>query len=265
MKNKVSSLLVFSIASILLLSSFPLESAFAAVVNESELAGVNSNGSPGTAESIPSTAFTQPEPPTVYPRSNSFTATISGFAGSSDVDFYSFSTIGSGNNVLMADIDDNPFTFDTMLALFDSTGTLIAFDDDSAAELGSASGLDSFIGEIPLAPGNYFIAVTNFPNFPTAFNQCTNFQNLVRPDTSSGGQATIGCPAGNSAFASVNTGQTLPYTLHLSLQADELIGGKILELDHSALMIAGLQINLTLIAPVILSIAGAGIYLLRRK
>jgi len=264
--RKISVLFVFSIASILILSSMPLESVYASVVVESEAVGVDANSSPGTAEAIPSTAFTQPEPPTVFPRPNSFTATITGFGGGNDVDFYAFSTIGSGPNVLLADMD-RPVAaqFDEMIAIFDSSGTLIAFDDDSAPDAGDLNGIFiPFVGSFTIPPGNYFVAVSQFANFPTVFN-CPNNQNLIKPDGNSGGQATMGCAFGVSSYDANSVGGSVPYTLHLSLQEEDVIGGEILPIHSPTLLLAGLQSSAIWMLPILAGVTGLGAFYIKTR
>ena len=70
-----------------------------------------------------------------------------------DVDYYAFDAVGG--RTLVAEILTGQL--DTMMALFDSAGTEIAFNDDS-------NGLLSAINvEIP-ADGTYYLAVTTWPD-----------------------------------------------------------------------------------------------------
>ena len=55
------------------------------------------------------------------------------------------------------------FTPDTILALFDNQGNLLSFDDDGGLE-GNFKSLLAFTAS---EPGNYFVAVSQYPNFPT--------------------------------------------------------------------------------------------------
>ena len=81
------------IASVLACSMAGLASvapANAAIISETEDLGTTAtNNTLATAQVIPGTAFTAPEPPTVFPRPGSVTATILGHGGGDDVDFYS--------------------------------------------------------------------------------------------------------------------------------------------------------------------------------
>ena len=193
--------------------------ALASVVAEGEADGAAVNNTLGTAQAIPSSAFTTPVPTTVFDPPGFPTATITGAGGSADVDFYSFTAAGGS---ILLDIDDDPFTFDTMLALFSSTGTLLAFDDDSGpADPGSIETLDSFIGTFTLpGPGTYFVAVTQFANFPTAFD-CSSSTSLSRPDGEFGGTSRTGCTPGDATFEDSGPQSGLGYTLHISLSSPE--------------------------------------------
>jgi hypothetical protein len=191
----------------------------AVTVLEAELDGAATNNTPGTAQAIPASAFTIPAPATAFIAAAP-TATIQGRGGQSDVDFYSFMVAPPGAGVLL-DIDDDPLTFDTVVAVFDSAGTLIALGDDSFPEdAGTALGTDSFVGLLMLAaPGTYYAAISDFTNFPNAFDTCASFQNLIRPDNQFGGSRTDGCLAGDSSFELSGVqpaGGSSAYTLHIS-------------------------------------------------
>ncbi len=106
-----------------------------------------------------------------------------------DVDFYSF-TIGQ-SRTLYFDIDfasnytgEGSFgNLDALLAVFSTSGTLLAFNDDSAVwntETGHDPGsiphegnLDPLIGPLSLSAGTYYAAVSAFGNFPVVHNQAT--------------------------------------------------------------------------------------------
>lgn len=70
-----------------------------------------------------------------------------------DVDFFSFNV--AGNKTLVAEVLTGQL--DSLLGLFDSGGNLIALDDDGG--VGVLSEL-----QVPLAAGQYFLAVTTFPD-----------------------------------------------------------------------------------------------------
>jgi len=170
------------------------------------------------AQVIPSSAFTTPVPATVFNPPGYPTATVAGLGGANDVDFFAFTAAG-GNAYF--DIDDDPFTIDSILALFDSAGTLLAYGDDSdPKDPGSADGRDSFLGVFALpGPGIYYLAVSTFANFPNAAVTASNASALTRPDLVLDGGFAVSATRGDSSYLLAPTGNgTLPYTLHLSVQ-----------------------------------------------
>ena len=185
----------------------------AALILEAEF-----NGTVASAQVIPNSAFTTPFPPTVFDPPGYPTATVNGVGGGDDVDFYSFTATGGS---VYFDIDNDPFTFDTTLSLFDSAGTLIAFSDDSfPQDPGTEDGFDAFLGvyALPAGPGSYYLAVSRSPNIPSSIG--CSATNLARPDGggASGGLALTGCTAGGSSFPSSGSADGSLYTLHLSVQ-----------------------------------------------
>ncbi|NQV25561.1 MAG: VCBS repeat-containing protein, partial [Rhodopirellula sp.] len=90
--------------------------------------------------------------------------TITG-TGDGTFDFYSFTVAQAGSNAEF-DIDNASVTsgtsFDTELFLFDSTGALLASNDDSSLDSGSTSSYDSRIAYQFTQPGYYTIAVGAF-------------------------------------------------------------------------------------------------------
>ncbi len=81
-------------------------------------------------------------------------------SGSGDFDFYAISGVTAGQ-FITADIDidpASPFFFDSFLALWDSSGNLLAFNDDDV----SALTLDSFVHFAAPADGTYYISVGSF-------------------------------------------------------------------------------------------------------
>jgi len=195
--------------------------AWAALAIEAAAAPITElepNNSLATAQLIPITAFTLPVPATVFNPPGFATATVNGLGSATDVDFYSF----TGSGMVYFDVDNDPFTLDTILSLFNSAGTLLAVGDDSFPEdLGSAFGFDAFLGVFDLpAPGTYFIAVSQFDNFATVYDQQSQ-PNLLRPDGADGGVAIVGAPPGDSSFIRNDGGgndTASPYTLHISLE-----------------------------------------------
>ena len=264
--------MIFALATIMISSSFSLNTANAAPVAELETVGTATNNVIGSAEVIPPTSFTAPEPATVFPRPNSVTASVSGHGGFSgggvDVDFYKITTFGSGSNVLTADIDTDiaspTMHIDTWLEIFDSSGTMLAFDGDSfPSDPGSGifTCCDAYLGEITLAPGTYYVVVTSCCNLGNGF---TGFAGaLMRPDGAFGGNLVTATP-GDSSYSSNGLDGGLNYILHLSLQTFPVVGGEYFTLDKTALLVAGLQTNLAWIIP-LLAVAGIGAVVLRKK
>jgi hypothetical protein len=186
---------------VLLLGVAMATAAWCSTVTELESDGTSSNNSLATAQAIPVSAFTTPSPVGVF-SPNLEAVTIDGLGGGDDVDFYSFQASGD----IQLSITDTPFTFPTILSLFDSTGALLAFDDSSTpAKPGSASTLDSYIGTYTLPSlATYYVAVSNagasIPNYPDT-SSCTSFDVLTRPDGGFGGVTTGGCDSSSSVFS----------------------------------------------------------------
>ncbi|GEM_PF-687144 len=85
--------------------------------------------------------------------------------GDGTFDFYSF-TVDQAGSAAVFDIDNGALTagqdFDTQLFLFDSSGTLLASNDNSATDSGSGSGRDSRIDHQFPEQGYYTVAVGAF-------------------------------------------------------------------------------------------------------
>jgi hypothetical protein len=164
----------------LLLTLFAACTAHAALVLETESNGAAANNSTSTAQAIPGT---------------SLPATIQGKLGGDDVDFYSFQNTFAGS-LLFLDVDNDPATFDSIIAVFNAAGTLIGYGDDTAAlDAGSASTIDALLAPLVLSQvGTYFIAISEFPNYPKAA--------LLATETALGlgGRAVTGATAGLSDF-----------------------------------------------------------------
>jgi len=182
-------------------------------VNEAETTGNATNNTLATAETIAPSSFTPNADPNVFGFNP--TATIHGFGGGQDVDFFSFTTFTSGPAYF--DIDNDPFSFDAYLALFDANGTLLGESDDSfPTDPGSADDRDSFLGVVELnMPGLYYIAVSRYPN--TAIGTYTETEELVRPDGEFGGNAILDGEFGNSLFEDSGMQLEKAYTLHVTV------------------------------------------------
>lgn len=186
--------------------------AFASLTNESELNGQSSNNSVASAQLLDAALFT--------PNGNSSvfgmlpTATIAGHGGANDVDFYRFS---AGVGIGYFDVDGAGF--DSYLALFDASGTLLADSDDSfPADPGSVSDLDAFLGTYTFAAaGTYFLAISRSGNFANATFTGSSFSQLTRPDGAFGGFGFVGSTLGDSSFLASGAQLGSDYTLHLSV------------------------------------------------
>lgn len=191
--------------------------AIAAPVVEVEANGTAVNNNVATAQMLSASAFTLPVPGSVFNPPGFFTATITGGNGLNDVDFFRF--IAYGGQIYL-DMDNLPATFDPIVALFDSTGSLIAYGDDSSLDNGSENTVDSFLGVFTLpGTGFYYIGISENPNFPTAALTGTEIP-LVRPGGGFGGYAVSGVAPGVSTydFSGVQPGGA-SYTLQASLQS----------------------------------------------
>ena len=199
------------IASLLLGSA--ATTASANTITELEVNGMASNNTLATAQAIGASSFTPNANPMVF--GTLPTVTIQGRGGNGDVDFFSFVT-KAGKAYF--DIDNTQSGFDSVLSLFNSSGTLLAFDDDSLPPSpgSSKSKLDAFLGSINLAAGTYFIAVSESGNLPNSLATATGFTDLFRPDNALGGSAVTGATPGDSTFFGSGTQGGLSYLLNIS-------------------------------------------------
>jgi hypothetical protein len=139
--------------------------AVPSTVIENEIDGTawnNAIHSP-SVQTIPAASFTAPHPPG-HVSVSAPTATIEGKGGGSDIDFYRINTTGPVQLVL--DVDNTPYTFDTMVTVFSPGGSVLGFNDDGGNDPGSSSGLDAFLSTSLPAAGTYFIAVNRYSGFP---------------------------------------------------------------------------------------------------
>ncbi len=217
--------------------------ASAGPVLESELDGTAVNNTTGTAQAIAPGAFTNDLSPNIFQGSSiglpgiTQTATVIGHVGNqgttSDIDFFSFALPIA--TTAWFDIDNGDPGQDTILAIFDAAGTLIAWADDTFfidgggfgfnPDPGSSSTLDSFLGEISLAAGTYFAAVSEFPNFPTERSS----PGFTSQPSSFGGGSSFdlwftepGASIGVSSYfhgSAVQVATTSNYQLHISYQS----------------------------------------------
>lgn len=206
---------VFTLAAAFMIAAVP---SWAGLVTEAELNGTASNNTLSAAQLIAAASFTTPAPANVFAPSSSWTATIQGRAGGNDIDFYAFDNFFTGT-VLYLDVDNNPFTIDTIVSVFNPAGTLIAYGDDTdPVDPGSESISDSLLGGLTLTQtGRYYIALTVWPNFPNA--------SLLASETelSLGGRLVTGATVGDSSFgvSGIQGTDALPYNLNVTVVAPE--------------------------------------------
>jgi hypothetical protein len=148
------------IASVLVLGC--AVAAEAAPVSELELDGTATNNSLATAQTIPTSAFTLPVPPTVFDPPGLPTAALTGFGGGSDIDFFRI----SGHGQLILDVDngvngDFLSSIDTELFLYNSSGVLLTFNEDGPNDPGTLHTHDSLIFFNLPGPGVYFVGIRN--------------------------------------------------------------------------------------------------------
>ncbi|MFZ4573414.1 MAG: DVUA0089 family protein [Phycisphaerales bacterium] len=183
--------------------------------DEAELNGQIVNNTLATAQAIAAGDFSPSSDADIF--GNFPTATVRGRAGGGDVDFYSFFTPGGSARF---DIDRTSGGFDSYLALFDATGTLLGDNDDSfPADPGSATDLDAFLGDISVPAGTYFIAVSSSGNAALATFTGDMFRELSRPDGAFGGYQFLNADAGDASYAFSGPQSGEAYTLHISVPA----------------------------------------------
>jgi len=156
--------------------------------------------------------------------------------------------------------------FDEMLALFDEDGLGVYFNDDTGAIFGDSL-LPAGDPNSPQAVGTYYLAISQFSNFPTS----------VGGDIFIGGFLSIGTPTGPGGASPVtgwqdnNVGGTQSYDLFLtgvSGNGCDVVGGELLPIDSTALLIAGAQTNAVWIMSalaVIGSIAFGALYITSKR
>lgn len=145
-----------------------------------------------------------------------------------DIDWYSFTVLSGGTIFLDVDAGWDPgwpqTSVETLLHLFDSAGTLLAWSNGTSGDPGSAADglnntLDPFIGVYApvAAPGVYYVAVSGSPNYATeTIVSCDPGVLLTRPDAAStGGYACLASAPGDDSFVG-GSSDTGSYILHIS-------------------------------------------------
>jgi VCBS repeat-containing protein len=160
---------------------------------------VDIHASLGTALNIDS-AFSLTNNPNIVSSSTTPHATINALSGVHS-DFYSFTI--AAPTVGTFDVDNIPLFFyqDTRINIYNSSGTLVATNDDFPADPGSISGLNSYLTYVFATPGTYYaeVVVWNQPGLGlSAIVPGTTYQLHVSID----GHALA--PAGTGALTESN-------------------------------------------------------------
>jgi hypothetical protein len=131
--------------------------AFAAPVNEAE-----ANDSIAQAQNIDN-YFSLDYDPNIDNSTTVPHATVIG-TGNGTFDFYSFTVPQAGTGTLGAfDIDGGMYSFDAMLELYNSNGSLLARVDDANVDPGSVHPYDSYLRYSFPSAGTYYIVVGSYP------------------------------------------------------------------------------------------------------
>lgn len=183
----------------------------ASTLFEFEANGQSLNNSLAGAQFIAGSSFTANANPNVF--GSMPTATVMGKGGGNDVDFFAFHASAGA-----AHFDIDGAGFDTYLALFDASGTLVADNDDSfPGDAGNGSQFDAFLGSYSiLAEGTYYLAVSRSGNFANATFTGSDFTQLLRPDGAFGGFAFGNATFGDASFLASGGQLGSDYALHIS-------------------------------------------------
>ncbi|MCK4623806.1 MAG: PPC domain-containing protein, partial [Phycisphaerae bacterium] len=85
-------------------------------------------------------------------------------AGALDVDFYAVDALADQRLGFDIDAEDNGSPLDSMLRLFDNSGTELAMNDDATDPDTGISSYDSYLTYLFSADGTYFVAVSGYYN-----------------------------------------------------------------------------------------------------
>ena len=158
--RRILVLLTTMVAGVLLASGVALAAAVSEVEPNDSIAG---------AQAIAATSFDLTENANITDSTTVPHATVNG-TGNDTLDYYSF-TVSQAGTTGTFDIDGteggDQFGYDSTLRLLDSSGTVLAFSDDSEVDPGSTddsgagfgSTLDSYITYTFSTPGTYYIEV----------------------------------------------------------------------------------------------------------
>jgi len=188
-------------------------------------------------------------------------ASISGSGGGTDEDMYRICITNpsgfSATTVGMAD-------FDTQLFLLDSTGRGVYSNDDFPGGAPFHSFLPPGDPNSPTAVGIYFIAISGF-NDEAANAGGLIFADAVFTDvngpTGPGGADPITLWTGTVAAPGV---YSIVFTGSAATSSCAPVGGTMIPLDTTALLLAGAQMNAAWMIPVIVLAIGIGIVIARK-
>jgi len=105
-------------------------------------------------------------------------------AGASIRDYYRFSTFG-GTTYLDIDSYNGSFSFDTMIGIWDSTGTLLDFNEDSTYDLGDHDpNVNEFNSNLTLnlSAGTYTVGISGFFAIYGDFGEIDGIPGFPGPD-----------------------------------------------------------------------------------
>lgn len=118
---------------------------------------LESNDSALTAQPVPANRFQLGHQPNVTASKVIPHVTISSDTTASNTDYYQF-TVNSDDTRVILDIDQTGGSFDSFITVRNSSGVIVASNDNAAIDQGSDSALDSFL-DIQLDAGDYTVEV----------------------------------------------------------------------------------------------------------
>ncbi|MBU0986242.1 MAG: DVUA0089 family protein [Proteobacteria bacterium] len=190
----------------------------AGTVSATYITEIESNSVFTSAQNVDS-AFSLDSDADIFWSTTYYHASVRGTnAATSDVDYYTF-TVGQAGVTGFFDIDygrNAGISYDASMALFDSGYNTLAVNDDALLDPGSVHSYDSFIGVYTFAnPGTYYLAVSNYANFPLVYGTSVGF--MIRPDESWDGIYYAGDSGATAMDISSGYYSSGDYVLHLSL------------------------------------------------
>jgi len=248
--NKILPLLAFSL---LLLVPAGAQNASALTASES-----------GDAGDLPSTAQ-------VLSGTNALDSISGSVPTPNDADMYKICITGGGTFSATTDPAPGPGGggIDPQLFLFDANGLGVYSNDDLVAAFQQQPTLPSFHPLTPNSPGIYYLAISLWNN------EAISAGGLIFPDTGdaingptgSGGASPIS-GYDNGGFIASSTGSyliTLTGAEFTNGPSCAAIGGELLSIDSTALVLAGLQSSAIWMLPILAGAAGAGAFYIKTR